>query len=281
MAVAEAWVPAHRRVRFASPQGLGQAFNFDLLQTSWDAGAFRTVIDDNLALARQAGASSTWVLSNHDVVRHVTRYAVPNGTDLVAWLRDGATDPAPDPDRGLRRARAATMLALALPGSAYLYQGEELGLPEVTDLAPEDRQDPTYVRSGGAEKGRDGCRVPLPWRESGESFGFGSGPSHLPQPAWFGRYAVERELADPASTLQLYIAALADRRSLKAAETLTWRESSSDVVAFERPGGWVSMTNFGTCAVALPAGRVVLSSGPLAGDELPPETTVWLLVGAG
>ncbi len=276
MAVAEAWVPAHRRVRFASPQGLGQAFNFDLLQTSWDASAFRKVIDENLALAREAGASSTWVLSNHDVVRHATRYAVPNGTDLVAWLRDGATDPAPDLDRGLRRARAATMLALALPGSAYLYQGEELGLPEVTDLAPEVRQDPTFMRSGGAEKGRDGCRVPLPWRETGESFGFGSGPSHLPQPGWFGRYAVERELADPGSTLQLYVAALADRRSMQSAESLTWRESDGDVVAFERPGGWVSVTNFGEAAVALPEGRVVLASGPLTDDALPPETTVWL-----
>ena len=162
MAVAEAWVPAHRRVRFASPEGLGQAFNFDLLQTDWDAAAFRKVIDENLALAREAGASSTWVLSNHDMVRHATRYAVPNGTDLVAWLRDGATDPAPDVAQGLRRARAATLLALALPGSAYLYQGEELGLPEVTDLPPEVLQDPTYARSGGSEKGRDGCRVPAP-----------------------------------------------------------------------------------------------------------------------
>ncbi|MEP6629845.1 MAG: glycoside hydrolase family 13 protein [Lapillicoccus sp.] len=277
MAVAEAWVPAHRRVRFASPQGLGQAFNFDLLQTGWDAAAFRKVIDENLALAREAGASSTWVLSNHDMVRHATRYAVPDGTDLVAWLRDGATDPAPDAAQGLRRARAATLLALALPGSAYLYQGEELGLQEVTDLPPEVLQDPTYARSGGAEKGRDGCRVPLPWRESGESFGFGSGSAHLPQPAWFGRYAVERELADPDSTLQLYIAALADRRSLLGAEELTWRDAEPDVVAFERPGGWVSVTNFGTTPTPLPEGRVVIGSGPLADDTLPPETTAWLL----
>ena len=276
MAVAEAWVPAHRRVRFASAEELGQAFNFDLLQTEWVAGAFRKVIDDNLALAREAEASSTWVLSNHDMVRHATRYALPNGTDLVAWLRDGGTDPAPDVARGLRRARAATLLALALPGSAYLYQGEELGLPEVTDLPAEVLQDPTFFRSGGAEKGRDGCRVPIPWRESGESFGFGSGSAHLPQPAWFGRYAMERELADPASTLRFYIAALAARRSLLAAEELTWRESPSDVVAFERPGGWVSVTNFGETGIPLPEGRVVIASEPLTGDEIPPETTVWL-----
>jgi len=276
MAVAEAWVAAHRRVRFASPEELGQAFNFDLLQTEWDAAAFRTVIDDNLSLAREAGASSTWVFSNHDMVRHATRYALPHGTDLVSWLREGGTDPAPDVARGLRRARAATLLVLALPGSAYLYQGEELGLPEVVDLPVGVLQDPTYARSGGLEKGRDGCRVPIPWHESGESFGFGTGSTHLPQPAWFGRYAADRQLADPASTLQLYIAALAHRRSLLGAEELSWRESSPEVVAFERPGGWVSMTNFGASGVPLPKGRVVIASEELTGDELPPETTVWL-----
>ena len=198
MAVAEAWVAAHRRVAFARPEGLGQAFNFDLLLTPWDAAAFTKVIEENLALAAEAGASSTWVFSNHDMVRHVSRYAVPNGTDLVAWLRGGGVDPAPDLERGLRRARAATLLALALPGSTYLYQGEELGLPEVTDLPAEVLQDPTFVRTEGAEKGRDGCRVPLPWTETGESFGFGPGAaSHLPQPEWFGAYAVERELGEP------------------------------------------------------------------------------------
>jgi alpha-glucosidase len=277
MAVAEAWVPAHRRVRFASPEGLGQAFNFDLLLTEWDAAAFHGVIDDNLALAGAAGASSTWVLSNHDKLRHVTRYSLPNGTDLVAWLRDGATDPAPDLSRGLRRARAATLLALALPGSAYLYQGEELGLPEVTDLPDEVRQDPTFFRSRGAEKGRDGCRVPLPWRSSGPSFGFGADGAHLPQPDWFAEYSVETQLADPASTLRFYIDAVAARRSLLAEEELTWLDSLVDVVAFQRPGGWVSMTNFGSTPVPLPQGRMVLSSQPVTGTDLPGETTVWLL----
>jgi alpha-glucosidase len=277
MAVAEAWVPAHRRVRFASSEGLGQAFNFDLLQTEWDATAFRKVIDDNLALAREAGASSTWVLSNHDMVRHATRYALPNGTDLVAWLHDGATDPAADLSRGLRRARAATLLALALPGSAYLYQGEELGLPEVTDLPDDVRQDPTFVRSGGAEKGRDGARVPLPWRSSGSSFGFGPAGSHLPQPEWFVQYSVEAESADLSSTLRFYVDALAARRSLFAEEELTWLDSLVDVVSFERPGGWVNVTNFSTSPVPLPPGRVVISSRPITGADLPGETTVWLV----
>jgi alpha-glucosidase len=277
MAVAEAWVPAHRRVAFARPEGLGQAFNFDLLLTPWDAAAFRKVIEDNLALAAQAEASSTWVFSNHDMVRHVSRYAVPNGTDLVAWLREGGHDPQPDLERGLRRARAATLLALALPGSTYLYQGEELGLPEVTDLPAGVLQDPTFFRTEGVEKGRDGCRVPLPWTADGPSFGFGpGGASHLPQPAWFGAYAVDRELAEPASTLHFYIEALAARRRLQGAEELVWRASRPDVVAFERPGGWMSVTNFGEHPVPMPEGRLVIASRAVDGLELPAETTVWV-----
>jgi len=277
MAVAEAWVAAHRGVAFARPEGLGQAFNFDLLLTPWDAAAFTKVITENLALSAEAGASSTWVFSNHDMVRHVTRYAVPNGADLVAWLREGGHEPEPDLERGLRRARAATLLALALPGSTYVYQGEELGLPEVTDLPADVLQDPTFVRTEGAEKGRDGCRVPLPWTETGESFGFGPGAaSHLPQPEWFGAYAVERELNDPASTLHFYIDALAARRSLQSAEELSWRTSTADVVAFERPGGWVSVTNFGEHPVPMPEGHVVIASRAVDGLELPAETTVWL-----
>jgi len=277
MAVAEAWVAAHRRVAFARPEGLGQAFNFDLLLTPWDAAAFRKVVEENLALAAEAGASSTWVFSNHDMVRHVTRYALPKDTDLVAWLRVGGHDPEPDLERGLRRARAATLLALALPGSTYLYQGEELGLPEVTDLPAEVLQDPTFVRSNGTEKGRDGCRVPLPWTGDGPTFGFGPGPaSHLPQPDWFGAYAVERELNQPGSTLHFYLEALAARRSLQSAEELSWRPAPPDVIAFERPGGWVSVTNFSEHPVPMPAGRMVIASRAVDGMELPAETTVWL-----
>lgn len=279
MAVAEAWVAAHRRVRFARADALGQAFNFDLLQTPWDATAFRRVVTDNLALAREAGASSTWVFSNHDMVRHASRYALPEGADLQAWLLSGGTDPQPDLEQGIRRARAATLLALALPGSAYLYQGEELGLFEVADLPADVLQDPTALRSGGAEKGRDGCRVPLPWTPHGSSYGFGpdgGAAPHLPQPAWFADLAVAVEEADPGSTLSFYVAALAARRSLLADEELAWLDSPDGVVHFRRPGGWVNVTNFGTQPVARPAGDVVIASGPLPEDTLPGETTVWL-----
>ena len=277
-AVAEAWADsASRRARYASPEGLGQAFNFDLLLAGWDAAAFREVIEENLGLARTAGTSSTWVFSNHDVVRHATRYALPADTDLKAWVRGDGRSPAPDEERGLRRARAATLLALALPGSTYVYQGEELGLPEVADLPPEALQDPTWARSEGTEKGRDGCRVPIPWSADGPSLGFGPGPAHLPQPAEFAALSVQRQDADDASTLNLYRRALAERRRLQTAESLEWAaDAPAEVVQFIRPGGWTCITNFGEAPVPLPAGRVVVSSAPLQDGLLPADTTAWL-----
>jgi alpha-glucosidase len=277
-AVAEAWVPsAHRRARYASPEGLGQAFNFDLLLADWDAGAFRKVIEENLTLAQSSGTSSTWVFSNHDVVRHPSRYALPAGTDLKAWLMSDGANPPADAELGLRRARAATLLALALPGSTYVYQGEELGLPEVADLQPADLQDPTWERSEHTEKGRDGCRVPIPWTADGPSYGFGPGPAHLPQPPSFAELSVQRQEADENSTLAFYRRALAERRRLQTSESLEWADDlPADVVGFHRPGGWTSITNFGDAPVPLPAGRVVVASGPLTDGRLPADTTAWV-----
>jgi alpha-glucosidase len=281
-AVAEAWVHASRRARYASPAGLGQAFNFDLLRARWQSSEFRRIIADSLADDTQSGASSTWVFSNHDVVRHATRYGLPQGNPEEGepgkyWLLHNGLTPRLDIALGIRRARAATLLMLALPGSAYLYQGEELGLHEVGDLPVTVLQDPVHRRSGGTDKGRDGCRVPLPWTVSGPSFGFGAGPAHLPQPTWFGSYSVEAQESDPESTLNFYRRALGLRSSLQTAEELEWLGSPSDaVLQFARPGGWRSATNFGSEPVALPAGSVVIASGSLDGDRLPPDTTVWL-----
>ncbi len=244
---------AHRRARYASPEGLGQAFNFDLLQSDFDATAFRTIVTENLAFAREAGSSSTWVLSNHDVVRHASRYALPAGADQNAWLLSAGKDPEPDTPGGLRRARAATTFILALPGSTYLYQGEELGLAEVADIPAADLQDPTWVRSGGEQKGRDGCRVPLPWTAAGPPTG--SAPAVAPAPAsWFADVAVDQQDGVEGSTLELYRQALAARRRLQGAEELEWLETPADVVAFTRPGGWTCLTNFGDEPVDVPAG---------------------------
>jgi alpha-glucosidase len=281
-AVAEAWVHASRRARYASPQGLGQAFNFDLLQSDFDAASFRRIITHNLSDARQSGASSTWVFSNHDVVRHATRYGLPKAAQGKhqnghAWLLSDGTTPELDIALGIRRARAATLLMLALPGSGYLYQGEELGLHEVGDLPAEAMQDPAYFRSEGVEKGRDGCRVPLPWTIDGPSFGFGTGSAHLPQPAWFGPESVQAQDDDPSSTLSLYRRALSLRRKLQGGEELEWLEDLGDAVLhFRRSGGWESITNFGDQPVPLPAG-VVLTSSPLDDETvLPPDTTAWI-----
>jgi alpha-glucosidase len=282
-AVAEAWVDRSRRHRYASPEGLGQSFNFDLLDANWDAGQFRSSLTGNLAEARQHGASMTWVLSNHDVVRHATRYGLPaeeegSRQNARTWLHSDGTSPVLDRELGIRRARAAILLMLALPGSAFLYQGEELGLHEVADLPRELLQDPVSWRSGGADKGRDGCRVPLPWTASGPSFGFGTGPAHLPQPAWFGQASAEAQEPDPASTLNLYRRALSWRRKLQAAESLEWIPGTAEeLVHFGRPGGWRSVTNFGADPVPLPRGTVILASARLDGSLLPHDTTAWLL----
>ncbi len=282
-AVAEAWVdsPA-RRSRYASGEGLGQAFNFDLLRSGWDAAAYRGIVADNLELAAASGSSSTWVLSNHDVVRHASRFGLPGArTGGEQEGRDWTNEPDPDAslDRalGVRRGRAATLLMLALPGSAYLYQGEELGLHQVTGIPADRLEDPTWVRSGHTDVGRDGCRVPLPWTSSGASFGFGPGEAHLPQPEWFAEVSVEAESADPESTLSLYREALRLRRELQGAETVEIVDAGADVVHLVRPDGWHSVTNFGTDAAPLPAGELIVASVPLPGDgTLPADATVWI-----
>jgi alpha-glucosidase len=285
MGVAEAWVAPERRARYASPNGLGQAFNFDLLSAPWDPGQFRSVITDNLALAAESCSSSTWVFSNHDVVRHATRFGVPPRASELPGGAVGGGGKADylyeDRVLGLKRARAATLLAFALPGSIYIYQGEELGLPEVIDLPDDTRQDPIFIRSGGIQLGRDGSRVPLPWTRSGPSFGFGDGGAHLPQPAWFADFSVESEEVDPDSTLSLYRKALTFRHQQRASDELAWLDIDDAVLAFSRPGCWLSVTNFGSSPVTLPAGELIISSQKLDADgRLPANATVWLRSGS-
>ena len=292
VAVAEAYVQAKRRMLYARPDELGQAFNFDLLGVDFDASKFKKTITDNLRLAKSEGTSSTWVLDNHDRVRHATRYGLPKGTNLVQWLLSDGKSAKLDRKLGLQRAKAATMLLLALPGCTYLYQGEELGLYEVEDIAHKDLQDPTWFRnvvpqmfkgkvSGLAlihtEKGRDGCRVPLPWESRKNSFGFGKDKSHLPQPEWFKDFAVDRQDGVKDSTLTLYRSALKLRKQLQSSEELRWVKTTSvQVLHFSRPNGWQCITNFNGKPYKLPEGEVLLASGPIVGGKVPANTTVWL-----
>ncbi|MET0424549.1 MAG: glycoside hydrolase family 13 protein [Actinoplanes sp.] len=278
--VAEAWVaPASRLARYVRPDEMHQAFNFSFLEAQWKPSALRAVIDDSLAANDEVGATTTWVLSNHDVVRHATRLGYPVGTPKMNGI--GAEDPQPDTALGLRRARAATLLMLGLPGSAYLYQGEELGLPEHTTMPDEYREDPTWARSGHTEHGRDGCRVPLPWEADAPSYGFGpADASWLPQPATWAELALDRQVGVPGSTWELYRTALAARREHRlGAGRLSWTGDSDAVLAF-RNGPVTVLTNFGDEPVALPDGaRVLLSSEPVDADgRVPGDVTVWALV---
>lgn len=275
-AVAEAWAPPSRLPLYARADELGQAFEFDLVRQPWSAPAFRASIEGALARARSAGTSSTWVLSNHDIVRHASRFGLPAGTDRNRWLMSDGAEPVEDRVQGLARATAGTLLILALPGSAYLYQGEELGLPEVAGLPRDALEDPTWNRSGHREKGRDGSRVPLPWSRAGSSLGFGAGGSHLPQPGWFADYAVEAQEADPDSTLVLYRRALALRSALIVGEGATFVDDRDDVIEVVREGGWRSITAF-VAPVALPAGEVLIASAPIGADRiLPADATAWI-----
>lgn len=277
--VAEAWVqPPDRLARYVRPDEMHQAFNFDYLQTHWDATALRTVITTTLSANDAVGAPTTWVLSNHDVVRHPSRFGLadqgsrPNGI--------GADDPQPDAILGITRARAATLVMLALPGSAYLFQGEELGLPEHTELPDVIRQDPTFFRTEGKELGRDGCRVPLPWEADLPGYGFGpTGQTWLPQPSSFRELARDQQVGDPDSTLEMYRNALRLRREYNlGGGSLSWLDSGCATVLAFYNGDVTVVSNMGTEASLLPAGSVVLASGPVGEDRLlPPNTTAWLV----
>ena len=254
--VAEAWTQTPESMaRFVRSDELHQTFNFAWLTAHWSAAEFADVINSSIAaLATAHGSPPTWVLSNHDVVRHPTRYG---------------GGPA-----GLARARAATLAMLALPGSAYLYQGEELGLEEV-DVPPEARQDPAWLRTG--ETTRDGCRVPVPWSGEAPPYGFGPGTAQpwIPQPADWSDLTVAAQQGDDASTLEFYRRALAARRAhVRGADEACVATAEGDVLVVRRADLTVVL-NAGATAVDLPPGELLLSSGPV-GDALPPDTAVWL-----
>ena len=281
VAVAEAWVHPNRRPAYASANGLGQAFNFDLLASKWDADSFRKIITDNLEMSAETGSSSTWVMSNHDVIRHATRLAIPGYgesadgfSDEHRWYVENRLNPNLDFELGLARAKAATLLILALPGSSYIYQGEELGLHEVLDIPGESMQDPQWFRGEGKLKSRDGCRVPLPWTSAGSSYGFGSGGAHLPQPHWFAQVNVESQEAGD-STLNLYRKAIALRKASFSSDLVNWLDLGPNSTAFERDG-IVCVTNFGENGLELPGGEVLLSSDAISDDKLPGNATAWV-----
>ncbi len=289
IAVAEAWLPnLTRMARYVRPDELHQAFNFEFLGTRWSPGEYRRVIDASLSEMGAVGAPATWVMSNHDVVRHASRLAAGVGGVAGGAGTAGGAAALADPALGLRRARAATLLMLALPGSVYVYQGEELGLPEIFDLPESLRQDPVFTRTQGAELGRDGCRVPLPWSGSAAPYGFGPEGSKpwLPQPAEWAAMSVAAQTAVPSSTLTLYRDALRLRRMHGALGDgdFRWRsQRGDDVLVFERPGrsgdtGILCAVNLGLAPAPIAGieGPPLITSGSLTADGLlPPDTAVW------
>jgi len=257
MAVGEAWVPdSDRLAQYAAPDELNLTFNFELVEAAWGAEEFRSAIERSLRAMAAVGAPCTWVLANHDVDRTVTRYG------------GGA--------RGLARARAAALVQLSLPGAAYIYNGDELGLANI-DLPDDALQDPTWERTGHQVRGRDGERVPLPWSGDAPPYGFTTGASTwLPMPPGWAPVTVAAEETDPTSTLQLYRTTLQLRRKLPglAGRDLGWLAAPPGCLAYRR-GDLAVWLNAGERAVPMPAGEIVHASGPVDG-ELAPDTAVWL-----
>ena len=285
--IGEIWIPdAVRLARYVGPGELHTVFNFPYLSCPWDAAQLREVIDNTLALNAPAGAPATWVLSNHDVDRIVSRLG-RSDTAFSLQRRNYFHGLPVDIALGTRRARAAALLTMALPGSVYVYQGEELGLWEVQDIAGKLRQDPIWHRSGGTDPGRDGSRVPLPWSGTETPFGFSpSGASAqpwLPQPGDWQQLTVEAETDRADSMLELYRSALAIRRSEPALGDgpMTWLAAEDGVLAFDRGTSVRCVVNISAQAARLPdhAG-LLLSSGPLDGELLPPDCAVWLRTGS-
>ncbi len=290
--VGEVWVGTDEALAaYIRPDELHTVFNFDYLKCRWDAGQMREVIDRSLRTSAMVGAPTTWVLENHDVPRVRTKYAVEAAGHPMPQSN---TAPVPDVQRddarGLARARAGIVFMLGLPGSAYLYQGQELGLEEVVDLPAESRQDPAFRRTAGGEGFRDGCRVPMPWTRDGASFGFSpTGASWLPMPAHWGGLSVEAQTGDPHSTLELTRRILRLRRAEPALGDgdLHWISAEDDPclvlrrpAADEDPHVLVAM-NLGDSPAFVPATEVLASSGPAlepgdGGYWLPPDTAAWL-----
>jgi len=281
--VGEAWVSPAHSAEYIRADELHQVFYFGLIREPFEAAAFRHSIEAAYAALSPEHGAPTWTLNNHDVHRAVTRYGLvePEPTasadpQALRVRRRGRVDLA----LGTRRATAALLLTLALPGSVYLYQGEELGLPEVQDLPDEARQDPMWERSGHVDYGRDGCRVPLPWTDDEGTFGFSSGTPWLPQPEWFADFSVSREERDPASVLHRYRAALRARRDIDQSAPMDWLDAGrSDVLAFRR-GDLVCVTVFDGPSYAVPEdwGDLVVASDPsVTGNELPSGTSGWFL----
>ncbi|MGO8938384.1 MAG: glycoside hydrolase family 13 protein [Mycobacterium sp.] len=259
--IGEVWVMDNIRwAEYLRPDELHLGFNFRLTKVDFDADEVRAAIQNSLAATAIENAIPTWTLSNHDVGREVTRYG---GGEI-----------------GLQRARAMAMLMLALPGAVFIYNGEELGLPDVLDLPEAALQDPTWERSGHTERGRDKCRVPIPWSGEAPPFGFSAwADTWLPMPADWATLTAEKQQSDADSTLSFFRRLLELRRESSEFDgaDIEWLTAARDAVIFRRSGGLVCALNAGKRPIALPDGELVLASAPLVDGQLPPNSAAWLV----
>ncbi|MDA9913004.1 alpha-amylase family glycosyl hydrolase, partial [Candidatus Nanopelagicales bacterium] len=264
MAVAEAWTTGADLDRYGRSEEFSLIFDFSFLLAGWDATGVAGAIGGVMDRRQRIGTTPTWVMDNHDMVRSASRYA---STPAV----------------GVARSRAMSLLMLALPGTCYLYQGQELGLPNVDDLPESVLADPIWERSGHTVRGRDGCRVPLPWSNNEPWFGFkpaGVAP-WLPQPEIFAELTQANQETDLQSTWRLFKRALELRRHVfsEAAQAVHWHDSEAGVLVFSRdlPTAQVLiLTNFSDEAVQIPPGRVLLTSDADQSQVLQPNNTVWV-----
>lgn len=270
--------PLPRMAEWVRDDEMHQAFNFSYLHSGWNPNRLKEVIDTSLEAFDAVGAPTTWVLSNHDIIRHASRFGLDSHGDGI-----GPNDPQPDSVLGLSRARAASMLMLALPGGCYLYQGEELGLPDNTMMEPQYRQDPSFFRSEGERIGRDGCRVPLPWTEDGGSYGFSpTGQTWLPQPEEWAKLSRQNQWKDHNSTLNMYSHVLELRKHFNlGAGSLSWVPalSGQGSLAFVNNGILV-IINMGQEPVEVPALKLLASSeeDALKDGKLGVNRAVWMSV---
>ncbi|MEN9714796.1 MAG: hypothetical protein RJA35_263 [Actinomycetota bacterium] len=273
--------PLPRLAMWVRPDEYHQSFNFDYMATPFEPVALKKIVTDSIVEYGKVGASSTWVLSNHDQVRHATRYGyegkIPKPGDGI-----GPDYPQPDEAMGIRKARAASAFMLGLPGSAYVYQGEELGLPEHTTLEAKYRQDPTFFRTNGERVGRDGCRVPLPWEGgANEANGFSSnGESWLPQPGSYKVLARDKQEGVAGSTLEVYKRLIKERRAFgMGSGEFSWAEEYQDknTLAYINNGVLV-LTNFGPDPVIVPSGELLVTTQHdlSVEGELEHDQTAWI-----
>ena len=278
-------------LRYVQPDQFHQSFAFDLMLAPWIARHIREATDGVYRTLSENGASLSWTLNNHDTQRSVTRYGRANADSEESFTGNNLVYNDSDVDLalGLRRHRAMLLYVAALPGAFYLYQGEEMGLPEWLDLPDDRREDPVFLRTGGKEKGRDGCRVPLPWSsDPTTSFGFSTPPvtgaPWLPQPTWWGDFNMAEHDGVFGSVLELYREVLAKRREIDKASELIWMlhddpAFADDVVAFRR-GTVLVVMNVTSRDVKIPesvigSASVWARSEPVSGNVIPANSAVW------